>query len=103
MHQLARRQPLSVAFGHNLHCIDVARQFVMCNAPETLLYTRHNTTDGAGQMRKCRNWSALSKWAGEHQACFVDDPEAVASEDRSQCRSLEDGDGIIMNGWKGVA
>lgn len=97
MFQLARGQPLQAPFGHSTHCLDALRQTVMCNADDTLLYNKVNVSAGDGQMRKCRNWGALSGWAGENSACYFDSESAVASERVEGCTNV--GDGVIVRDW----
>ena len=100
MFQLARRQPLDVPFGHSTHCFDQLRQHVMCRADDTLMYHRVNQSSGDGQMRKCRNWGALNKWASNSSACYVDGPDSNPILDIERCPELKDrGDGLIIRNW----
>ncbi|KAI9666609.1 MAG: hypothetical protein M1821_004545 [Bathelium mastoideum] len=90
---LARGQPLEAPFGHSTHCLAGLLQHIMCNADDTLLYHKEHLSDGDGQMRKCRNWKALSSWAGKNSACYVDDTAGVAHEDQANCK--KSGDGLL--------
>ena len=63
----------------------------MCNADDTLLYHKEHLSAGDGQIRKCRNWKALSSWAGRNSACYVDNKMGVAREDHANCNKLGDG------------
>ena len=97
MFQLARRQPLDVPFGHSTHCLDALRQSVICNADDTLLYKRSKVADGDGQALKCRKWHALSDWAGKHSACYLDNKEAIAAEEKEGCELRTSlGDGLLI-------
>lgn len=64
--------PNHIAFSHALHCLDQLRQDVICNADDTPRYAGFQSPPGtgAGQVRMCRDWSALEKWALKHTACF---------------------------------
>lgn len=45
----------------------------MCRADDTPLYTSVNASgpqNGVGQLRKCKDWSKLTKWAQENTACY---------------------------------
>ncbi|KAF2152809.1 hypothetical protein K461DRAFT_294446 [Myriangium duriaei CBS 260.36] len=66
------------SYGHLMHCINLMRQAVMCNADDTPLYIGRinqnaNTTStdaGVGVPRKCRDWNALNGWSRSHSACY---------------------------------
>ena len=58
--------------SHSFHCFDALRQYVMCTAGDTPLYTWGRNITGDGQQRRCRSWAMLSSWATEHTACFMD-------------------------------
>ncbi|KAI0011126.1 hypothetical protein F4779DRAFT_626783 [Xylariaceae sp. FL0662B] len=64
--------PQRIALTHVLHCLDQLRQEVMCNADDTPRYAgfQEPPGTGAGQVRMCRDWNKLEKWALEHTACF---------------------------------
>lgn len=51
----------------------------MCNADDTPRYTgkvnaekgtKGEATSGIGQIRMCKNWDNVVKWADEHSACY---------------------------------
>lgn len=44
----------------------------MCNADDTPRYSGFQVPagTGAGQVRMCRNWAELEKWALKNTACF---------------------------------
>ncbi|RYP63327.1 hypothetical protein DL769_006999 [Monosporascus sp. CRB-8-3] len=67
-----RGLPQHIALEHALHCLDQLRQDVVCNADDTPRYAGFQDPPGtgAGQVRMCRDWSALERWAREHTACF---------------------------------
>ncbi|KXS95771.1 hypothetical protein AC578_1735 [Pseudocercospora eumusae] len=65
-------KPLSWPVQHARHCFDYFRQFIMCHADNTPLYTQGKHTSGDGQVHMCRDWSALRDYATERSACFRD-------------------------------
>ena len=58
---------------HDVHCFDILRQHLMCEANDFLLKTSLHSDTGHGQTRMCRDWDALRDWATEHTACYNDD------------------------------
>lgn len=63
--------------GHMAHCFDSLRQYVMCTAGDTPLYTWGGLTSADNQLRKCRDWDRLRDWATEHTACVKDSEVAL--------------------------
>ena len=57
-----------------MHCFDTLRQYIMCMADDTLLYSTGHRDSGVNQTRMCRDWDALRQWATEHTACYRDSP-----------------------------
>ncbi|KAF7873930.1 hypothetical protein EAF04_002602 [Stromatinia cepivora] len=66
---------------HDFHCFDTIRQHIMCNADDTLLRTTGHQDAGRGQIVSCKNWDALSQWAGERTSCY-DDHEPTVDDPR---------------------
>ena len=71
-YQVARNEPLTYPLGHSMHCFDSLRQYIMCTAGETLLYSWGRNITGDGQFRKCKDWGALRDWATQNAACYRD-------------------------------
>ena len=91
-YQLARGEPRSHAAAHVNHCFDNLRQYVMCTAGDTLLYTMGHSVAGDGQMRQCRNWDTLKRWAKDHSACYEDTDDSVPLSERfERCHDGDDG------------
>ncbi|KAI1177093.1 hypothetical protein F4777DRAFT_226475 [Nemania sp. FL0916] len=69
--------PQRIALEHALHCLDQLRQDVICNADDTPRYAGFQDPPGtgAGQVRKCNDWSKLESWAVENTACFHHEDE----------------------------
>ncbi|GAM85367.1 hypothetical protein ANO11243_033740 [Dothideomycetidae sp. 11243] len=67
-------------YEHAIHCLNMLRESVMCNADDTPLYTGnlHGKTQiemsarraGVGENRMCRDWSKLMNWSRAHSACY---------------------------------
>ncbi|KAI9655077.1 MAG: hypothetical protein M1821_005560, partial [Bathelium mastoideum] len=59
-------------FSHVTHCLDGIRQTIMCDADDTPRYTTNdgNPTSGVGQIRMCRSWEAMERWAVQNSACW---------------------------------
>ncbi|PLB51571.1 hypothetical protein P170DRAFT_506552 [Aspergillus steynii IBT 23096] len=72
-----QRLPQRIAFSHILHCLDQLRQDVLCNADDTPRYAGFQSPPGtgAGQVRLCRDWEQLERWAVERSACFRHEDE----------------------------
>ncbi|KAL8830370.1 MAG: hypothetical protein Q9191_001480 [Dirinaria sp. TL-2023a] len=68
--------PQTMHFTHVNHCLDAIRQDIMCNADDTPRYTGFLPknpkvpSSGLGQVRMCRDWKKLERWAEEHSACY---------------------------------
>ncbi|KAI1630923.1 hypothetical protein F4809DRAFT_634636 [Biscogniauxia mediterranea] len=72
-----RRIPQHIALVHILHCLDQLRQDVICNADDTPRYAGFQDPPGtgSGQVRMCKDWNELEKWAIKHTACFKHEDE----------------------------
>ncbi|KAJ6035867.1 hypothetical protein N7540_000146 [Penicillium herquei] len=75
-----RGLPQRIAFSHILHCLDQLRQDVVCNADDTPRYAGTPSPDrppgtGAGQIRMCKDWAQLERWARKRTACFKHEDE----------------------------
>ncbi|KAL4981903.1 hypothetical protein BDW68DRAFT_195936 [Aspergillus falconensis] len=56
---------------HINHCYDALRQSIQCRADDTPLYIPYRSKrTGDGQLRRCRDWNALTVWAKRHTACW---------------------------------
>lgn len=64
--------PQTRAWGHVMHCADVLRQDILCNADDTPRYSTASAApeSGVGQVRRCRSWAELERWARRYNACF---------------------------------
>lgn len=63
------------SYPHMLHCLNIMRQSIICNADDTPMYTGHVVDGkiamaGLGQKRMCRDWNALTSWSNAHTACY---------------------------------
>ncbi|KAL4935903.1 hypothetical protein BDV06DRAFT_217085 [Aspergillus oleicola] len=56
--------------AHTDHCFDALRQYVICNADATPLYTFGDFTAGDGQSHLCKNWSQLRDYATNYTPHF---------------------------------
>lgn len=69
---------LDWSYAHSIHCLNILRDVIMCNADDLPLYTgyRHENAHvkdpvaGRGQVKMCRDWDALMKWTYERSACY---------------------------------
>lgn len=57
---------------HDEHCFDSLRQYVMCHADDTLLYSTGHHDAGVRQTKMCRSWDALRDWASGRNAQWKD-------------------------------
>lgn len=73
--------PQSSPWEHVQHCLLVLRDEIMCNADDTPRYSGYQPSQstGLGQMRMCRDWSALDEWARdkERSGCWRHIPGEV--------------------------
>ena len=67
-----QHQPQSRGWGHVVHCVDALRQDIICNADDTPRYSTatRSPESGVGQVRQCRSWEKLERWARGHNACY---------------------------------
>lgn len=65
-------RPQSRAWGHVLHCVDTLRLDIICNADDTPRYSTATKSpeSGMGQVRQCRSWDKLEKWARHYNSCY---------------------------------
>ena len=91
--ELLRGQPLTWEKEHPVHCLDSLRQYVMCNADDTPLYTWGRNITGDGQARQCKDWGVLREWAKEHTACYKQTAEPLTFRQRFG-RCNDGGDGL---------
>ena len=70
---------LTWEYGHVLHCLNILRETIMCNADDEPLYTgplhvqtgEPNPRAGIGFPRMCRDWDKLQAWGRAHSACWA--------------------------------
>ncbi|PYI24318.1 hypothetical protein BO99DRAFT_427966 [Aspergillus violaceofuscus CBS 115571] len=56
---------------HINHCYDALRQAIQCRADDTPLYIPNRSKrTGDGQLRRCRDWNALTVSAERYSACW---------------------------------
>ena len=86
--------PQSIHFSHVGHCLDALRQDIMCNADDTPRFTGppNKLASGLGQIRMCKDWGKLERWAKENSACYRYNPGAYNKEyvEMSQFRFCPD-------------
>ncbi|EKG09863.1 hypothetical protein MPH_13070 [Macrophomina phaseolina MS6] len=86
---------------HSGHCFDALRQFIVCKADNTPLFTFGRNTAGDKQYRQCRDWNALRDYATKHTACYRDFPKDLTKEERERF-PLGDHFGYCDDGDDGV-
>jgi hypothetical protein len=64
--------PQSLPLIHITHCMDALRGDIICHADDTPRYTTATKSpeSAVGQLRQCRNWAILEKWAKERTSCY---------------------------------
>ncbi|KAI9666118.1 MAG: hypothetical protein M1821_004053 [Bathelium mastoideum] len=67
-----RGLPQTWLFDHVTHCLDGLLQTIQCEADDTPRYTTldESPVSGNGQMRNCRSWDKMERWAVENSACY---------------------------------
>ncbi|KAF7873929.1 hypothetical protein EAF04_002601 [Stromatinia cepivora] len=68
----------SKSYEHIVHCLNVLREEIMCNADDTPRYTgplnaqlgSKHPYSGIGQTKMCNDWGKLESFALEHSACY---------------------------------
>jgi hypothetical protein len=80
-----------------MHCLNVLRESIMCNADDMPLYTgrlhleahESHPRAGIGSVKMCRDWNKLQAWARERSACWkpykTDDPTFPEEERYKFC------------------
>jgi len=53
-------------WSHNVHCLDMIRQTLMCNLDTTIMWTWDPETFADGQLRVCKDYWEIHHWASEH-------------------------------------
>ncbi|KAB8259680.1 hypothetical protein BDV32DRAFT_56085 [Aspergillus pseudonomiae] len=78
--------------AHINHCFDALRQYVVCNADSTPLYTFGDFTAGDSQVHQCKPWAQLREYATKHTACYRDSVEKIPLGDHfGFCDDGDDG------------
>ncbi|KKY37956.1 hypothetical protein UCDDA912_g02043 [Diaporthe ampelina] len=64
--------PQSLTLMHITHCLDSLRGDILCQADDTPRYTTitKSPESAVGQLRQCRDWGALERWAEERTSCY---------------------------------
>ncbi|TAQ84694.1 hypothetical protein B7494_g6983 [Chlorociboria aeruginascens] len=78
MLQAYNEEPIQSPREHTLHCLNILREAIVCDADDTPRYTgrlndqaeEEHPTSGVGQVRTCKDWSKLVDWANKNSACF---------------------------------
>lgn len=93
---LKNGHPTTWPLAHDVHCFDAVRQYIMCNADDTLLWTNGDHSTGTHQAKKCVDWDALREWAEERAAGYYDyeDNEESEREGKKHLGNAFRGDGL---------
>ena len=93
---LKNGHPTTWPLAHDVHCFDAVRQYIMCNADDTLLWTNGDHSTGTHQAKKCVDWDALREWAEERAAGYYDyeDNEESEREGKKHVGTKFRGDGL---------
>ncbi|MCJ1477339.1 hypothetical protein MMC13_006010 [Lambiella insularis] len=75
------KQPLSRAFDHLVHCLDILRQEIMCTAADTPIAGKAAGGLGTNPTRLCRSWDALEAFAQQYNACYSFANESASAAD----------------------
>ncbi|KAF1995266.1 hypothetical protein P154DRAFT_556871 [Amniculicola lignicola CBS 123094] len=62
----------SFSLNHILHCLEGLRQDIICAADDTPMPALDSHGVGDGQVRQCRDWEKMTKWATrlDQHACY---------------------------------
>ncbi|CRG86467.1 hypothetical protein PISL3812_03473 [Talaromyces islandicus] len=71
-------KPHTWDISHVTHCLHVLHEDILCYADDLPRYTgalhaeagHHVTSSGTGEIRICRDWDQLRRWAIENSACY---------------------------------
>lgn len=76
-----------ITFGHVMHCLAGLLEDTICYAdssmplrpPESVLrkFQENGQKPDFEYMRVCRNWSAMSEWAGPRTSCMLTKPDGI--------------------------
>ncbi|KAH7410096.1 hypothetical protein DE146DRAFT_732918 [Phaeosphaeria sp. MPI-PUGE-AT-0046c] len=84
--------------GHDRHCFDALRQYVMCNIDDTLLHTWGHRDAGHDQEKKCHNWDRLREWAEVRSANYFDYEPGMGTH---HLDNYHEGDGLPAGSLSG--
>lgn len=85
--------------GHDLHCFDALRQYIMCNIDDTLLHTWGRRDAGLNQEKQCHDWDRLRQWTEDRSASYFD-AEPGTGIDR--LGNYHEGDGLPVGSLSGT-
>ncbi|KAH8732051.1 hypothetical protein GQ44DRAFT_735723 [Phaeosphaeriaceae sp. PMI808] len=91
---LQRNETWDWSHGHDLHCFDSLRQYVMCNIDDTLLHSWGKRDAGHNQAKKCHDWDRLRLWAEERSAAYFDVEPGMGIRHTG---NYHEGDGLLFN------
>ncbi|KAI1367746.1 hypothetical protein F5Y08DRAFT_336281 [Xylaria arbuscula] len=100
--QLARGEQPDVKFGHSMHCLAELLRDVICSADESLplsIPSSYYGSSGDGKfqyLRKCRNWKALSSWAGARTSCMLTNKYGTLDLEHQYFENCSRTDGVIL-------
>ena len=82
--------PQMQPFEHIVHCIGALREDIICPADDTPRFAGDPTPDDSfTQVRICRDWDRLERYAQDHSACFkrvsVEDPRYGSLHEWKSC------------------
>ncbi|KAH9883682.1 hypothetical protein F4778DRAFT_622067 [Xylariomycetidae sp. FL2044] len=97
MVQLAKGEELAIPFGHSMHCLGGLLRDTLCFADHSMPlvipggdYTEYQ------YLRKCRDWRAMSQWAGARTSCMVTDRMGILDSDHPNLENCTRADGVIL-------
>src|SRR4051812_28251861 len=97
MIQLAAGKMLDVTLGHAMHCLGSLLQDIVCYADDSMPLRGPSSDNSNYQyVRKCRNWAAMSQWAGQRTTCMKTSKEGILDMVHQDLENCTRTDGILI-------
>ncbi|KAK3318818.1 hypothetical protein B0H66DRAFT_591480 [Apodospora peruviana] len=100
----AGEKNLDIRYGHAMHCLGSLLQDIICYADDSMPLRAEGTgSDGHGKyqyVRKCRNWAAMSRWAGQRTTCMHTSDNGILDLEHQDVENCTRTDGVLIPSYQ---
>lgn len=95
--QLVKGENLTMTFGHSMHCMGALLRDIVCYADSSLPLKGENDKAEYQYVRKCRNWAAMSEWAGQRTTCITTGIDGILDAESQDFENCARSDGVLLS------